>query len=327
MKKASAFVIFFIIIGISAAFGTDIETLLKSSLTALYTDQSRPMVICFGNFTYADKGMGSEFSRYLENHISLALKKCPQFELFAKDKLEDILETQELTLSDLFSEENAIQMGNLKSIRAILSGRFFDAEKNIEVFFELTSIETGTVTGSTNAIIPKSAIPKNISLLPNNYNDALVVLKELEDIQEKEDENLSIKTWIKRGNGGTYVNGEELVIHFYANQDCYLKLYHIDVNGNMKLIFPNQYHRNNMIKKDTIYTIPDESYGFAFKLGEPFGTEFIKVVASTKQFKEIEQSFKDLGKGSEELIERGISVIQREAKLKEAMLSYTIIEK
>jgi hypothetical protein len=327
MRNKSIITLFLLIVCVCTCFAADLEALLKASLNTLYADKAKPMVICFGNFTYSDKNLGSEFSRYLENHLLLALKMCPQFELFAKDKLEEIMETQELALSDLFSQENTIQMGNLKSVRAILSGRFFDAEKNIEVFFELTSIETGTVKGSASTIIPKSAVPKNISLAPGNYNEAVAVVNELGDIQKEEDENLSIKAWTKRGDGGTYVDGEELVIHFYANQDCYLKMYHIDVNGSMKLIFPNQYHKNNVIKKDTVYTIPDESYGFAFKLGPPLGTEFIKIVASTKQFKEVEDSFKDLGRGSEELIERGLSVMQRKAKLKEAMLSYTIIEK
>jgi hypothetical protein len=326
MNRKSVFVIFLIIMCAATLCGADLESLLKVSLNTLYVNATSPIVICYGNFTYSDKGMGSEFSFYLENNLTLILKECPQYELFARDKLEDILEAQELTLSDLFSEKDAIQVGNLKSIGAILSGRFFDTGSDIEVFLELLNIETGTVTGSANVVIPKSDIPKNISIAPANYNEAVAMVDELAEIQQNEDENLTIKTWIKRGNGGTYVDGEELVIHFYANQDCYLKIYHIDVNGSMKLIFPNQYHSNNMIKKDTIYTIPDESYGFAFTLGAPFGTEFIKIVACTKQFKEVEDSFKDLGKGSEELIERGLSVMQRQAKLKEAMLSYTIIE-
>jgi hypothetical protein len=326
MSKKFVIVLFLMMLYTAVSCGADMKSLLKASLDSLYGEKNRPMVVCYGNFTYADKGMGSEFSFYLEKNLTMVLKNCPQFELFARDKLEQILEMQELALSDLFSEKDSIQMGNLKSIRAILSGRFFDAGSKVEVFLELLNVETGTVAGSAEAVIPKADIPGNISLAPRNYNDAVAVVDKLGNIHESEDENLIIKTWIKRGDGGTYVNGEELVVHFYANQDCYLKMYHIDVKGNMKLIFPNQYHTNNMVKKDMVYTIPDESYGFAFTLGAPFGTEFIKIVACTKQFKDVEESFKDLGKGSGELIKRGLSVTQRKAKLKEAMLSYTIIE-
>ncbi len=327
MKKKFFIMFLLFLTGTVTAFGTDLETLLGKALNTLYRDTAKPMVICFGNFTYADKGLGSEFSHYLENHLTLALKKTPQFELFAKDKLENILETQQLCLSDLFSGQDTIRAGNLKNIRAILSGRFFDAGLNVELFLELTGIETGTIIGSADIIIPKSIIPTNISLLPDNYKDALAVLNELSDIQKDEDENLIVKAWTKRGNGGTYVEGEELRIHFYANQDCYIKMYHIDVNGNMQLIFPNQYHQGNMIKKNTIYTIPDDSYGFAFTLGAPFGTEFIKIIASTEQFADVEDSFKDLGKVSGKAIQKGLSVLPREDKIKEQILSYTIIPK
>lgn len=36
---------------------------------------SEPMVVSFGNFTYADKKIGSSFSKYLETQLCLALGK------------------------------------------------------------------------------------------------------------------------------------------------------------------------------------------------------------------------------------------------------------
>jgi hypothetical protein len=327
MRKAVSILLAFVLFCSLPAFSEDIDSLLSPSLSKLYADKTKPLVVCFGSFTYADKGLSSEFSRYLESAVALALQKNRQFELFARDKLEGILETQQLNLSDIFSEKDPVRIGNLKSIKAMLAGRFFDAGKDLEVFLEMIAVETGTVSGSAKVVIPKTLIPRNVSLLPDNYNDAVAVLNELKKIDPNENRNLMVKAWTKRGNGGTYIDGEELVIHFYANSDCYIKIYHIDVNGDMKLIFPNQYHDNNEIKKNVIYSIPDESYGFAFKLGKPFGTEFIKIIASTKQFKDIEESFSSLGKSSKDLITRGLSVQQREAKITEVMLSYTILEK
>ncbi len=39
-----------------------------------------------------------------------------------------------------------------------------------------------------------------------------------------------------------------------------LKLYHIDVNGQIQLIFHNQYYSDNYIGADKIYSIPDRRY-------------------------------------------------------------------
>jgi hypothetical protein len=55
--------------------------------------------------------------------------------------------------------------------------------------------------------------------------------------------------------------------------------------------------------------IPDAAYPFKFRLGHPYGTEFIKVAASTRQFADVEKDFADLS---------GVA---------EALVSYTIVEK
>ena len=280
----------------------------------------------FNTFTYTDQGLASAFSRYLESSLSLALQQCPQYELFARDKVEQILETQQLALSDLVSQKDTVRIGHLRSIQAMLSGRFFDAGVNVEVFLDLTAVETGTVGGAAKVVIPKTLIPSNIALLPDNYTNAVRVLGELGSIQPEKDDEFEIKAWTPRGDGGAYVDGEKLAIHFYANANCYLKIYHIDVNGNMALIFPNQYQPDNLIKKGTVYTVPDTSSGFVFKLGKPYGVEFIKVVASTEQFKTIEKSLNNLGPSSKALITRGLSVEQRQAQMAEVMLNYTILE-
>jgi len=133
--------------------------------------------------------------------------------------------------------------------------------------------------------------------------------------------------WTKKGNGGIYADGEELIINFYSNKDCFIKIYHIDINKKMSLIFPNQYHKTNFIKKGEIYKIPDATYPFSFVLGKPYGTEFIKVIASTVQFKEIEEPFKDMGTGTEGFVERGLSVERKKDMITESMISYTILAK
>jgi hypothetical protein len=79
MRNKSIITLFLLIVCVCTCFAADLEALLKASLNTLYADKAKPMVICFGNFTYSDKNLGSEFSRYLENHLLLALKMCPQF--------------------------------------------------------------------------------------------------------------------------------------------------------------------------------------------------------------------------------------------------------
>jgi len=102
MKRAIAGICLLVLLSAPSGFSENIDSLLQASLDALYGKQNaQPLVVCFNTFTYADRGVASAFSRYLESNLELALQRCPQFELFARDKLEKILETQELALSDL----------------------------------------------------------------------------------------------------------------------------------------------------------------------------------------------------------------------------------
>ena len=60
--------------------------------------------------------------------------------------------------------------------------------------------------------------------------------------------------------------------------------------------------------------------------GSPYGTEFVKLVASTLQFAAIEEDFQGLGGPSKDVITRGLSIEQREEQLVRAMISCTIVE-
>jgi len=300
---------------------------LKESLDKLYAPGSQKLVVSLGNFTFGDNKIGSEFSKYLEDSIGEAINECPQYELFAKGRLQEILKAQELNLSDLTEEPSESIIGRLKGVKAIISGRFYRRGGDIKVFIELIDIIHGTYYGKTSLILPGNAIAKPVAISPENYEDAVKVIKKLAQIDRAEPEDLKISAWPDRGAGGVYYNGENLLVRFKANRDCYIKIYHIDVNGKMTLIFPNKYHHTNFIHKNMVYSIPENYYGFAFKLGAPYGTEFIKVVASPSRFKEIEAAFENLGDAAFEKIYNALTPKQKKQGLAEAMFSYTIVRK
>jgi TolB-like protein len=300
---------------------------IKQSLDKLYAAGSPKLVVSLGNFTYGDNKMGSEFSKYLEDCLSEVIIQCPQYELFAKNRLEEILEAQELNLSDLTEEPAETIIGRLKGVKALLSGRFYKQGKDVKVFVELIDIIQGTYYGKTSFVFPAEEIGESVSVISKNYDDAVTVIDKVDEIDKGEPADLKISAWPNRGAGGVYYEGEDLVIHFKANRDCYLKIYHIDVNGKMALIFPNKFHHNNFITKDRVYSIPESYYGFVFRLGAPYGTEFIKVVASPSQFKEIEESFTDMGQVTTDKIANSLTTAQKNEGVAEELFSYTIIEK
>lgn len=319
-------VVFLIFLCVFPLFSTSVSDYVFDSVSLLEKAVTGMMTVGIGSFTYADKKVGSQLSGFLEEHYSRALRENNKFNLVERSKLNEILDEIKLGLSGLLEEETVIEPGSLRGLQGLITGRFFDIGMNVAVFVKLIDVETGTVLADTEINIPKNSIPPTVHIVPENYNDALFIIDELSEVDGASTSDLIVKTWTTRGNGGVYRDGEELVINFYSNRDCYLKIYHIDVNGNTQLIFPNDYINSNHIRAQRIYKIPDSNNPFTFILGAPYGAEFIKVVASTLQFNDIETAFETIGKASSSITSRGLGVVQRQEQRAEALISYTIIE-
>ena len=279
-----------------------------------------------GNIVYGDKKIGSSYSLYLQELISGEIRKSDKFELSDRTKLDEIMKEIRLSLTGMTESETSPEIGMLKGLEYIVTGRFFDNGTDIKLFLDLVKSDTGLSVSRMQYLISKSSIPSGVKILPENYDDAFYVLEELSALTKNRSKALEVKAWNVRGDGGIYRDGEELQINFFANRDCFIKVYHIDVNKKMSLIFPNPYYSDNHIHGKQIVKIPDSRYPFKFKLTAPYGSEFIKIIASTKQFKDIEESFKELGTASGKLLTRGLIVEAKETLFDEVLFSYTILK-
>jgi hypothetical protein len=112
----------------------------------------------------------------------------------------------------------------------------------------------------------------------------------------------------------------------FVNKDAFLKVYHVDANGMTQLVFPNRFQPLNRIGAGQFVQLPSPADPFRFRLGPPYGVEFIKVVASAVQFDDIEQSFLDLGTATRSLLSRGLQITGTEDRAEaEALVSYSIV--
>ena len=129
-----------------------------------------------------------------------------------------------------------------------------------------------------------------------------------------------------RGVGGVYRTGETLSVLVAVNERAWIKVYHVDVAGKARLIWPNRYSGTpGPLDAGTIVRIPGEGDPFSFVLGPPYGTEFIKVLASTRAFAATESDFTDLAGDARDSISRGLPVTSADAERAEGLASYLIL--
>jgi len=94
-------------------------------------------------------------------------------------------------------------------------------------------------------------------------------------IQPPPHPQLDVDIWTDRS---WYSIGSELRISVRVNEQAYLYVLNYDTQGQTRLVFPNYYSQNNLIRPGS-YQLPDEPY--RFRVTGPPGTEYLLVIAST----------------------------------------------
>ena len=276
----------------------------------------------FGAFTYGYTGLGSSFSRFLEEALTRAVTGSKRVRLFARHAVQAMDASYREVYREYFQTAEA---------DALLYGRFSVAEggsgTGVSLHLELASLSTGELLGAADLLIPITAVPPDISLAPPGLTQAENLRSSLSDLLAAADGDLVVQAASDRGENPVYRLGENLQLHVFVNHDAYLKVYHVDVAGKTQLIYPNRFQPDNRVAGGAFVRIPERHDPFQFRLGPPFGAEFIKVVASTRQFSDVEADFSELEGSARQAISRGLTVVASDAESAETLLAYTIVEK
>ncbi|MEW5816214.1 MAG: DUF4384 domain-containing protein [Spirochaetota bacterium] len=296
---------------------TNIERELAAVVDGMVLNYYKPAVVtAFGSFTYGYTGLGSSYSRYLEDILTRAISQCHKVTLFARHAVSNMDPSFKELYSDYFKTTG---------VEGLLYGTFFEEGKDVRVRLEMTSLTIGEVIGTAEVTIPKSLIPAGVTITPPGLTQASDLRNEIEHLLGSSAGNLVVKVTTSRGEGGVYKDGERMVVYVFVNQDAYIKVYHIDVNGRLALIFPNKFYSHNRIQGGEFVQIPGADHPFQFVLHAPFGTEFIKAAAALSQFEDIEVSFSELGPAGKATLSRGMSVMEASADRAEALAAYSIV--
>jgi len=326
MKTRNALLIT-LLFSAAAAFGQTGANRLAPVLDELaaghYEEQLQAV---FGTFTYEYSELATPFSRWLEDELTRAVPGAKRVRLFNRAAAAAMDPTFREMYADFFASNQ---------VDALLSGRYFSESGGVRVRLDLTSLRTGNLIGSGEIALRSDEVPRSVPVAPESaVADRAKELSGLVGAPAAAHalDALAVSLSTDRGPGGAYRDGENLQVLAVVNQDAYLKLYHVDVAGQTKLIWPNAFGGGDgKVLAGKAVSIPGPSDPFAFRLGAPYGTEFIKAVASTAPFPRTETGFADLGTDARDIITRGISLAPKAdgsvPRRAEALASYVILAK
>ena len=121
----------------------------------------------------------------------------------------------------------------------------------------------GPVTGTSYAMDVKDIVAEAQSIQNDNKQFQITILPERES--------------------GTYKPGDEIALMFKSNRDAYLNIIDIGTSGNVRLIFPNAWHKSNKVEKNKTYRIPPKDANFIFRVTPPAGINYVKAIATLKK--------------------------------------------
>jgi len=227
----------------------------------------RDLNVSIGEFTFntsnKSSGVSSSFSDYLQYEVNGATSKN-----FRSVKPR----SKGLDLGIVSKQDNRVYYK--------IEGSYMKVGKDVTIQLKLVSQKGNNTTEliTESFKVPVDLIEKELelSLLPPNYQTEEELKKDEKAIEQfvnvKNDFNLKILN-----DKNIYYDGDEMSFDVFSDTDCYIKVYHIDVDGNRQLIFPLG-GVSNFIKANTVITLPQE--GIVFNMVEPYGAETILVSAS-----------------------------------------------
>ncbi len=275
---------------------------LPAFLDSMTADYYKPtMTTALGSFTYAETQLPTPFSRWLEDELRQALAKATKIKLFDKQVAAAMDPSIRARYKDFFGAE---------TVDSLIYGKYKSDGGAVYVTISITDLSTGQLVAERPIVFAPSQLPKDLRVAPTLQTiQAASSLASLSGGSALLDSTFTLSMATDRGIGATYRDGENLSLLIACSKDAYLKIYHVDVNGVAQLIWPNRFGGSGRISKDQAMRFPAEGDRFTYKLGAPYGTEYIKAIASLTPFRTMEPDFSDLAGTAGEAITRGMSVV------------------
>jgi hypothetical protein len=307
---------------------------LPESLDALVAGNWQPNVTAaFGTFTCGYTDIPSPFSRWLEEELAWAVSKSGRLKLFNRSAAAAMDPALKGIYGDFF-EKNGVD--------ALLAGCFMVEGTSVKARLELTGLSDGLLIGTTDVHVSLPSLPPSLDIEPRPaVKEKAATLSGMlprtvtaapsaaqPSAPDTVQAGFSVTASTDRGRGAVYREGEGLVVLATVNQPAFLRICHIDVLGRVQRIWPNRFGGGDgRIASGEIVRIPGTSDPFSFRMEAPYGTEFIKVVASTQAFMSNDADFTDLGGDSRTVITRGLPVLSASGPplFAEDLASYVIL--
>jgi len=216
---------------------------------------------------------------YIADELISFLLNRAGLRMISRQDFERVLSEQYLQTEANFNDDTTAIIGHNLGWRTIIFTAVEPLQEAYRLSLRAVDVETGELRG-TKSYILNGSDPIMISII--NPNMTLERLNERDILLQPFDGKQNNFKLTITTNKNVYYDGEELFVTLRSSDDCYFVIYHLDINNNMQIIYPNFWDKEkNFLKANTPRTIPEDS---SFTLHAPYGEERVLVYASLRPF-------------------------------------------
>ncbi|MHB9291498.1 hypothetical protein Holit_00575 [Hollandina sp. SP2] len=208
-----------------------------------------------------------ELWMYFEDHSSLVLVDRQNLERISKEL------TYQATGE--VSDESAKSIGQQLGPQVLLYGKLTRIGSEYRLTVYATDVERATSNMRAVNIKPD---PRLTALLEAQSPESAVNMVNV--LYGGKDNPFQFSVQTDKTNQD-YHDGDYMTMQIYSARDVYIKVTHIDVNGNTQVIYPFASQDNNFIRAGQTRQVPDNT---RFKMTKPYGKETILVAAYDAPF-------------------------------------------
>ena len=216
---------------------------------------------------------------YVADELSNSLLNKSALRMVSRQDFDRVVAEQNVQAGGNVDDKTAARIGHNLGWRTIIYAMIEPLDEAYRLALRAVDVETGELRGS-KAYILNGSDPILINLV--NPNITVQRLTEREALLQPFDgkrNNFALNVTVGKT---VYYDNEELFITLRSSEDCYFVVYHLDIDNNMQIIYPNFWEKDkNFLKANTARVIPENT---SFALHAPYGEERILVYASVRPF-------------------------------------------
>jgi hypothetical protein len=268
-----------------------LENEIDRAVNGLGRSVTGSIKIGIGRISLNGTGTVTNLSEYLKRNIShSASRQRNKYEVVDDNVSNEYAVSRANLTRDIFVETGAppkaAETAQNSLIQALVEGDFSPLDADAEVRLRLVSAADNRVLGSSRFVIPAEELHRRrLSLYPEK-GGAVITQAEFDAKQA------ILAPYSGRDNAfgftvkgddldGVYYEGEYMTMRLYSEKDCYFKILHVSVDGNVQVLYPRSSKDNNFIQAGETRRIPDNT---RFRVTPPFGEEYILAAAYPRPF-------------------------------------------